>query len=105
MVDTDVGQKHSDPMQHTFNSVYQPQSAQVIRNNNDAFSTPLGYNNNSQGPAPSDDRDSSQINPFSIASRVSDLPYKEQITAEGFFKNPTAVQVKATSNVLNLKKM
>lgn len=72
-------------MSHTFANVsgagmqYQPQSAQVIRNN-DAFSTPLGYQQEQQVVG-------KDVNPFQIANRVSD--FKDKINPEGFFKNPT----------------
>ena len=71
-------------MQATFASLQAPSqaaSAQVMRGVNDLDQT----------------SEQSHVNPFSIASRKSDLPPDQQVTAEGFFKNPSkAVQQKDT---------
>jgi hypothetical protein len=39
------------------------------------------------------------VNPFSIASRQSDVPSDQQLTAEGFFKNPTVLKAKKEETI------
>jgi len=49
------------------------------------------FNNGGHGGGEITPSEQSHINPFSIASRQSEIPHDQQVTAEGFFKNPIGI--------------